>query len=74
MHGEVLATTPQFLTKPGKAAGVTATAGNAALDVAWTATTGASSYKVQWKSSSDSDWDATSRQTTSTTASATIPR
>ena len=40
--------------------------------MSWTATTGASSYKVQWKSSSDSDWDATTRQTTSTTASATI--
>ena len=70
--GTVLATTPQFLTKPGKAAGVTATAANAALDVSWTAETGASSYKVQWKSSSDSDWDATSRQTTSRKASATI--
>ena len=48
--GTVLATTPQFLTKPGKAAGVSATAATAAtaaLDVAWTATTGASSYKVQ---------------------------
>ena len=71
--GTVLATTPQFLTKPGKAAGVSATAANGALDVSWTATTGASSYKIQWKSSSDADWDATSRQTTSTTASATIP-
>ena len=70
--GAVLATTPQFLTKPGKAAGVSATASNAALDVAWTTTTGASSYKVQWKSSSDSDWNATSRQTTSRKASATI--
>ena len=71
--GDVLATSPKFLTKPGKAAGVAATAAAAALDVSWTATTGASSYKVQWKSSSDSDWDAANRQTTSTTASATIP-
>ena len=70
--GDVLATTPQFLTRSGKVAGVSATAAAAALDVSWTATTGASSYKVQWKSSSDSDWDATSRQTTSTTASATV--
>ena len=71
--GTVLATTPQFLTKPGKAAGVSATAAAGALDVSWTATTGAASYKVQWKSSSDSDWDAAGRQTTATTASATIP-
>ena len=70
--GTVLATTPPFLAKPGKAAGVTANAANAALDVSWTATTGASSYKIQWKSSSDTGWDATNRQTTSTTASATI--
>ena len=71
--GTVLATTPQFLAKPGKAAGVTANAANAALHVSWTATTGASSYKIQWKSSSDTGWDATNRQTTSTNASATIP-
>ena len=70
--GTVLATTPPFLAKPGKAAGVTANAANAALDVSWTATTGASSYKIQWKSSSDTGWDATNRQTTSTNASATI--
>ena len=69
--GGVLATTPQFLTRPDKVAGVAATAAAAALDVSWTAATGASSYKVQWKSGSD-DWDATSRQATSTTASATI--
>ena len=71
--GTVLATSPQFLAKPDKPTGVTATAANGALDVAWTATTGASSYKIQWKSSSDSDWDATSRQITSTAASANIP-
>ena len=70
--GTVLATTPPFLAKPGKAAGVTANAANAALDVSWTATTGASSYKIQWKSSSDTGWDTTNRQTTSTNASATI--
>ena len=70
--GTVLATTPPFLAKPGKAAGVTANAANAALDASWTATTGASSYKIQWKSSSDTGWDATNRQTTSTNASATI--
>ena len=70
--GDVLATSPKFLTKPGKVAGVAATAAAAALDVSWTATTGASSYKVQWKSGSD-DWDAASRQTTATTAAANIP-
>ena len=68
----MLATTPPFLAKPGKAAGVTANAANAALDVSWTATTGAASYKIQWKSSSDTGWDATNRQTTSTNASTTI--
>ena len=70
--GDVIATSPKFLTKPGKVTRVAATAAAAALDVSWTATTGASSYKVQWKSSSDSDWDETSRQTTSRQASATI--
>ena len=60
-----------LLTKPGKVAGVSATAGNTSLAVSWTATTGAASYKIQWKSGTD-DWDATNRQATSTTASKTL--
>ena len=71
--GTALATTPQFVTKPGKAAGVSATATNGGLNVSWTATTGATAYLVQWKSSSDSDWDATNRQLFSAIASANIP-
>ena len=53
--------------------GVTVTPGSdaGAIDVGWTAATGAASYKVQWKTSSQ-QWDATNRQTTSTTISATI--
>ena len=60
-----------LLTKPGKVAGVSATAGNTSLAVSWTATTGAASYKIQWKSGTD-DWDATNRQATSTTTSKTL--
>ena len=60
-----------LLTKPGKAAGVSATAGNTSLAVSWTATTGAASYKIQWKSGTQ-EYDATNRQTTSTTASKTL--
>ena len=71
--GTALATTPQFLTKPGKVAGMTATAANGSLNVSWTATTGATAYIVQWKSSADSDWDATNQQLFSAIASANIP-
>ena len=60
-----------LLTKPGKVSGVSATAGNTSLAVSWTATTGAASYKIQWKSGTD-DWDATNRQATSTTTSKTL--
>ena len=60
-----------LLTKPGKVAGVSATAGNTSLAVSWTATTGATSYKIQWKSGTQ-EYDATNRQTTSTTASKTL--
>ena len=60
-----------LLTKPGKVAGVSATVGNASLDVSWTVATGARSYKIQWKSGTQ-EWDATNRQATSTTASKTL--
>ena len=66
-------TSVDFTTLPGKTAGVNLKNTGASLGVTWTAVTGADSYKVQWKSSSDSGWDATNRQTTSTTTSATIP-
>ena len=66
-------TSLDFLTLPGKTTGVTLSNQGASLGVSWTAVTGATSYKVQWKSSSDTGWDAANRQTTSTATSATIP-
>ena len=66
-------TSLDFLTLPGKTTGVTLSNQGASLGVGWTAVTGATSYKVQWKSSSDTGWDAANRQTTSTATSATIP-
>ena len=65
-------TDAEFLTRPAKVTGVTAAGGTdaGALDVGWTAVTGAASYKVQWKTSAQ-QW-AGSRQTTSTTTSKTI--
>ena len=62
-----LATAADFLTKPGKVANVSATAGLDSLTVRWSSQTGAASYKIQWKSSSE-DWNA-SRQATSMTPS-----
>ena len=63
-------TSIDFLTLPGKTAGVTLTNTGASLGVKWTAVTGADSYKVQWKSGTESF--GSTRQTTSTTTSATI--
>ena len=67
----LVATASDFITKPGKVAGVAAAARDEALAVTWTATTGAASYKIQWKSGNQ-EWDASNRQTTSTTASKTL--
>ncbi len=67
----LLATATAFTTKPGKVANVAATAAHNALDVDWDAETGATSYKVQWKSGVQT-WDATNRQQTSSTDSTTI--
>ena len=67
-HWDVKAT---FTTKPDKVTDVTATPGNGSLSVSWTAVTGATSYTIQWKKA-DQGWDATNRQTTSTTSSATL--
>ena len=58
-------------TAPPQVTGVTVTPGLAKLDVSWTAAAGATGYKVQWKSGSDS-FD-TSRQATATGTSHTIP-
>ena len=66
-------TSVDFITLPAKTTGVTLSNQGASLGVSWTAVTGAASYKVQWKSSADTGWDAANRQTTSTTSSATIP-
>ena len=65
-------TDADFLTKPAQVSSVTVTPLGASLKVTWTAVTSATGYTVQWKSSSDSGWDATNRQATSTNASATI--
>ena len=66
-----LATAADFLTRPGKVADVSVTGNSQSLAVSWTAQTGAVSYKVQWKSGTE-DWAVDTRQTTSTTTSATI--
>ena len=63
-------TSLDFLTLPGKTTGVTLSNQGASLGVKWTAVTGADSYKVQWKSGTESF--GSTRQTTSTTTSATI--
>ena len=60
-----------FTTRPAQVTGVTVTPGDRSLSVSWTAVTGATSYKVQWKED-DENWDAANRQTTSTTSSATL--
>ena len=52
----------------GRVSGLRAAAGNASLDLSWAAQVGASSYKIQWRSTAE-DWDAGSRQATSPTAS-----
>ncbi len=59
-----------FLTKPGKATGVSLEPASREVKASWTATTGAASYKVQWKSGNE-NYD-TSRQATPNGASHTI--
>ena len=68
-------TDADFLTKPAQVTGLAVKSLNRGLSVSWTAVTGTiTGYKVQWKSSSDSDWDAANRETTvaSGTTSATV--
>ena len=57
-------TSETFLTKPGQVTGVAATLGSRFI-VTWKAVTGATGYKVQWKSGSE-EWDATNRQEAAT--------
>ena len=70
--GTAIATASAFTTKPGKVGSVAAATQNAGLKVTWSAETGATSYKVQWKSENDNDWDSTNRQTTASGTSKTL--
>ena len=58
-------------TTPGQVMGVSVTAGTEQLTVTWTAVSGATGYKVQWKSGSEM-YDTDSRQAESTGTSHTI--
>ena len=51
-----------FLTKPGQTTGVSLDPGSTEIGVSWTEVTGAASYKVQWKLSSDDDYNTGNRQ------------
>ena len=65
-------TDAEFLTKPGQVTGVTVTAGNARLNVGWTAVSGTvTGYKVQWKKSNQS-YDSTRQNTVTGGAGSTI--
>ena len=57
----------------GQVGGVRATMGVGVLSVRWDAVTGATGYKVQWKSEDDSDYDPMNRQTQVTGTNHTIP-
>ena len=56
---------------PGKVAGVSVTEGVGQLTVSWNAVTGASGYKVQWKSGSQ-EYNESDRQRTVTGGSTTV--
>ena len=61
--------------KPGQVTGVEMEPGVGTLVVTWDAVPGVSSsdgYKVQWKSATDADYDATNRQDLASTTSNTI--
>ena len=57
---------------PAQVTGVRVAPGDGELTVSWNAVTGASGYKVQWKSGTQG-YDAARRQAAATTASHTIP-
>ena len=57
----------------GQVGGVRATMGVGVLSVRWDPVTGATGYKVQWKSEDDSDYDPMNRQTQVTGTNHTIP-
>ena len=59
-----VASAQPFLTKPAKTEGVAVGNRDTELRLSWRAVTSATSYKVQWKSGSES-YDASSRQKTS---------
>ena len=63
--------TASFVTKPGKVANVSATAGYQSVRMRWDPQTGASSYLIQWKSGNEG-WDDPSRQETSQDSATTI--
>ena len=66
----LLATTPEFLTKPGQVSGVTVMGLEQSLKVTWEKVTGASSYLVQWKSNTQK-YDEDNRQLTVTEGTST---
>ena len=67
---EILAA--KFVTQLAQVTGVTLTTATATTaTVSWTAVTGATDYKVQWKSGTE-EWDAANRQTTVTATTATL--
>ena len=59
-------------TAPGQVTGVTVTPAVGALQVAWTAVTGATGYKLQWKSGAQ-DYDSGRQATVGAVTSHTIP-
>ena len=56
-------TSQVLVTRPGQVSGVTLAADNGSLGVSWTAVSGATGYKVQWKSGAE-EYNTGSRQRT----------
>ena len=67
----ISATSATILTKAAKVTGLSVNPLDTRLALSWTAQKSATSYKIQWKSGTE-DWDATNRQTTSTSTSKTL--
>ena len=49
-----------------------ASRGNGTLSLSWDSETGATGYKVQWKSATDSGWDASNREETASSTMTTL--